>query len=82
MEQKSFELIDDFDGVSRATETVRFGLDRVAYEIDLTDAHAMDLRDLMRIWALYGRRVRPASSNSAPKPRRSARIQSIAPSRP
>ncbi|WP_157117746.1 Lsr2 dimerization domain-containing protein [Nocardia vaccinii] len=80
MEQKSFELIDDMDGVSRATETVRFGLDRVDYEIDLTDAHAMELRDLMRIWAMYGRRVRPASSGA--KPRRSARITSIAPSRP
>lgn len=79
VEQKSVELIDDMDGVSRAAQTVRFGLDKVAYEIDLTDAHATDLRDLLGIWAMYGRRVHPASS--VPKPRRGAPIRPIAPSR-
>ena len=36
-------LIYDIDG-SEAQETVRFALDGTAYEIDLTTAHADELR--------------------------------------
>jgi len=39
-------LVDDIDG-SEATETVRFGLDRTSYEIDLNAAHAATLRDAL-----------------------------------
>ncbi len=38
------ELVDDIDG-SEAQETVSFGLDGTAYEIDLTGEHAAALRD-------------------------------------
>jgi hypothetical protein len=38
------ELVDDIDG-SEAQETVSFGLDGAAYEIDLTGEHAAALRD-------------------------------------
>jgi hypothetical protein len=37
------ELVDDLDGTP-AAETVRFGLDGVLYDIDLSIAHAARLR--------------------------------------
>ena len=37
-------LVDDIDG-SEATETVSFGLDGVAYEIDLSSGNAGQLRN-------------------------------------
>jgi hypothetical protein len=39
------ELFDDLDG-GRADETVRFSLDGADYEIDLSTAHAVALRDV------------------------------------
>lgn len=39
-------LIDDIDG-GEADETVRFGLDGVQYEIDLSEAHASELRSAL-----------------------------------
>lgn len=39
-------LIDDIDG-SPADETVRFAIDGNAYEIDLSAAHAKELRDAL-----------------------------------
>lgn len=46
MAQKQFvELIDDLDG-KPATETVEFSLDGIAYEIDLSEHHSKELRDL------------------------------------
>jgi hypothetical protein len=47
MAQKTVvELVDDIDG-SPAEETVRFGLDGVAYEIDLSPKNAAGLRDAL-----------------------------------
>ena len=40
-------LVDDLDGESAADETVVFGLDGQAYEIDLTAANAAKLRDAL-----------------------------------
>lgn len=40
-------LEDDLDG-SDADEPVTFALDGKAYEIDLTDKHASDLRSVLR----------------------------------
>jgi hypothetical protein len=37
-------LVDDLDG-SEASETIVFALDGKTYEIDLTDAHASELRE-------------------------------------
>jgi hypothetical protein len=37
------QLVDDLDG-SPAAETVSFGLDGLAFEIDLNEQHAADLR--------------------------------------
>ena len=47
---------DDIDG-TEAAHTVQFGLDGVAYEIDLSDKHAAELRDELATWAGHARRV-------------------------
>lgn len=50
-------LVDDLDGKSQADETVRFSLDDVSYEIDLTAQHAEKLRGDLKGWIHAGRRV-------------------------
>ena len=59
MAQKTIvSLIDDLDG-TEADETVRFGLDSVQYEIDLSEKNATTLREALapfrRFRAAYGR---------------------------
>ena len=49
-------LIDDLDG-SSADETVNFGLDGAAYEIDLSSANADLLRKALADYVAAGRRV-------------------------
>src|SRR5262245_31621678 len=49
-------LVDDIDG-GTADETVTFGLDGVTYEIDLTTAHAAELRDALASWVGHARKV-------------------------
>lgn len=49
-------LVDDIDGGS-ANETVSFALDGVAYEIDLSDKNAAQLRDAFAQYVGAGRRV-------------------------
>ena len=65
-------LVDDVDG-GTADETVTFALDGVSYEIDLTSAHAADLRDAFGSWVGHARKVggRPAG-RSAVRGRRTA----------
>ena len=50
------EMLDDIDG-SAATQTVPFGLDGVAYEIDLSGENAAALRDELARYIAAGRRV-------------------------
>lgn len=59
-------LVDDLDD-TEATETVSFGLDGTSYEIDLNDAHAVELREALAGYIGHARKV-PSSSG-----RRSAR---------
>lgn len=40
-------LVDDLDG-GTADETVRFGLDGISYEIDLSAPHVLQLRDALQ----------------------------------
>jgi Lsr2 len=47
---------DDIDG-SPAVETVRFGLDGVSYEIDLSARNAAALRTALELYRSAGRRV-------------------------
>lgn len=51
------KLIDDIDQ-SDAVETVTFGLDGVAYEIDLSAANSARLRDDLAQWVGAGRKVK------------------------
>ncbi|GAA4718981.1 Lsr2 family protein [Isoptericola chiayiensis] len=56
-------LIDDIDG-SDGDETVTFGLDGVSYEIDLTEAHATELREALSTWIGHARK---SAGRSAPR---------------
>lgn len=49
-------LVDDLDD-SEATETVSFGLDGTAYEIDLNDKNAAALRDALAGYVGHARKV-------------------------
>ncbi|MDO5498826.1 MAG: Lsr2 family protein [Propionibacteriaceae bacterium] len=49
-------LEDDLDGTT-ADETVRFGLDGVDYEIDLSSDNAQRMRDGLNEWVGHARRV-------------------------
>lgn len=49
-------LVDDLDG-SDADETVSFGLDGAAYEIDLSSANAAGLRDALAPYVDHARKV-------------------------
>lgn len=49
-------LVDDVDG-STADETVRFGLDGVDYEIDLSTENADKMREALAQWVGHGRKV-------------------------
>ncbi|MCI2264762.1 histone-like nucleoid-structuring protein Lsr2 [Sediminivirga luteola] len=56
-------LIDDLDG-GEAAETVRFGLDGVDYEIDLSQQHAEELRGALSPYLGKARRVSAARSRA------------------
>jgi hypothetical protein len=66
-------LVDDLDG-STAEETVEFGLDGVAYQIDLSDDNATKLRDALAEFVAGARRAggrkrgagRPAGTKARP----------------
>jgi hypothetical protein len=55
-------LIDDLDG-STATETVDFGLDGTAYEIDLSSNNASQLRESLANFVAHGRKSGAIRSN-------------------
>lgn len=62
-------LSDDLDG-SEASETVNFALDGTEYEIDLTEAHANELREALRKYTNVARKAsggrgRPARKTSS-----------------
>lgn len=70
-------LTDDVNG-SEATQTVSFALDGVAYEIDLNDTHAQQLRDQLESWASSGRRTTGARRATGTDPERTTRIRNWA----
>jgi hypothetical protein len=61
-------FIDDLDG-SAAEGTVRFGLDGVEYEIDLSAEHSRELRDALARYVGAARRV----GGNAKRPSRGGR---------
>ncbi|WP_338773053.1 Lsr2 family protein [Nocardia vulneris] len=50
-------LVDDYDGKSKAEETVRFGIDGVDYEIDLSMKNAGKLREALEQWTAPARKI-------------------------
>ncbi|MFC6010911.1 histone-like nucleoid-structuring protein Lsr2 [Nocardia lasii] len=58
-------LVDDFDGTSAADATVTFGIDGAAYEIDLSDANAAQLREVFEQWVPFARRTGRAKAGAA-----------------
>ncbi len=68
-------LIDDLDG-SEADTTVNFSLDGVAYEIDLTDGNARQIRESLKKYiggarktGKTGRIRQPQVTNAGPAPK-------------
>ncbi|RCW42938.1 Lsr2 protein [Halopolyspora algeriensis] len=53
-ERIQVELVDDIDG-SRAQQTVTFALDGIAYEIDLSERHAQQLRSVFEPYIEHAR---------------------------
>lgn len=69
------QLVDDIDGAlleAGEGETVHFSLNGAAYEIDLTTAHADELRDALAPYMKAGRRTTASGSGRAGSPRRRA----------
>lgn len=68
------QLVDDLDGTVLEVgegETVLFSLDGIAYEIDLTDGNAAELRGALDRYVSAARRVSSArGSSSAPSRKR------------
>ncbi|UWF77032.1 MULTISPECIES: histone-like nucleoid-structuring protein Lsr2 [Microbacterium] len=59
------QLVDDIDGTlleSGEGETVHFSLNGAAYEIDLTTAHADELREALAPYIKAGRRATTAGA--------------------
>ena len=50
------ELVDDIDQTP-AAETVSFGLDGTQYQIDLSEAHARELREALAVFIGHARRA-------------------------
>ena len=66
------KLIDDLDG-SEATETVTFGLDGTAYEIDLSKKNASALRNALQSYLKAARKASSAGGRRKPAPALSGR---------
>jgi hypothetical protein len=61
------QLIDDLSG-EEAQETVRFAIDGAQHEIDLTAAHAAELRNQLARYVAHGRRLPGGSARRSSKP--------------
>ncbi|WP_405164757.1 Lsr2 family protein [Nocardia sp. NBC_01499] len=62
--QVTVTLIDDFDGKSKASETVQFSIDGKAYEIDLSTTNAGKLRVALDPWIEKARKTGRTKRNS------------------
>jgi hypothetical protein len=74
-------LTDDLDG-TEAAETVAFGLDGQAYEIDLSEANATALRDALAPYVASARRsglriTKGTSGKAVPSQRKSAEAKTV-----
>jgi hypothetical protein len=64
-------FIDDIDG-GEAEGTVRFGLDGAEYEIDLSTAHAKEMRNALARYIQAARRTTAAGSRRGRRERNAA----------
>ncbi|MGF3056828.1 histone-like nucleoid-structuring protein Lsr2 [Microbacterium sp. YY-01] len=75
------QLVDDIDGTVLEPgegETVRFALDGTSYEIDLTSAHAEQLRQALNPYISAGRRAaRPGSGSAGRRTQRNPETAAI-----
>lgn len=64
------ELVDDYDGTSKADETVAFVLDGMEYELDLSARNAGRLRGYFEQWTPHARKVgrAPRGKSSTTRP--------------
>ena len=67
-------LIDDIDQ-SQAAETVHFGVDGTAYEIDLSARHASELRSMLGRYISAARRIGQAPARARQQRRSRPRTQ-------
>ena len=56
-------LVDDYDGESRADETVYFSIDGNDFEIDLSNENAGNLREALEPWTDKARKVGRSKRN-------------------
>ena len=79
-QRTEIHYIDDISG-EPADETVRFGLDKATYEIDLSEKNAQQLHDALEPFIAAGRRVptTKTAARSVERPTRTdpARIRAI-----
>jgi hypothetical protein len=71
--QTYIQLVDDIDG-SEAHETVKFGIDGLSFEIDLSNKNATKLRTALQTYVDHGTRI----SGRAAAGRGSARRPAVA----
>lgn len=69
MQRRVTRLIDDLNGeiIDEDGETLRFGLDGKLYEIDLSAAHASELRSTLERYMRAGRRLRRPATRGQSK---------------
>jgi hypothetical protein len=65
--RRIIELVDDLDG-GQAEETVRFAIDGLDYEIDLSGRNAKKLRTLLGPFVAGGRRTGTRRPNASRQP--------------
>lgn len=66
-------LLDDLDGEEFTEgETVAFGLDGTAYEIDLNARHSAELRETLKVYVEHARKV---TGRGIPRQRRGSRTK-------
>lgn len=74
------QLVDDIDGTLLEVgegETVRFSLNGTAYEIDLTNSHADELRAALDPYIKAGRRASAVGVRTAAPRRRASRDSEV-----
>lgn len=77
MQKTIVQLTDDLDPSLEATDTIRFGLDNVNYEIDLSDKHADELRSALDKYTAAARKAGGRRGSGAPSRASSGRRQDL-----